>query len=185
MRFIVYGVLGVAMLAIPGVAAAKCTDDAAVTLARAAADAACDCSGSDNHGDYVSCVNDVAKERVAAGTLPANCKGEVTKCAAKSTCGKPDAVTCCKVDKKGKVKCSIKKNADRCQSSSKTIACVGTAASCCDACDGACGGVTTTSSTAPTPTTAPVTTSSTTTVPTTSSTSTTLGGSPSSAFVGS
>jgi len=193
MRSIAYGVLGLAVLAMPSVAgAAKCSDEAAVAAARAAAEATCDCDGSGTHGEYVSCVNDVARERVAAGTLPANCKGEVTRCAAKSTCGKPGFVTCCRVDKKGKVKCSIKKSAEKCQSSTKTIACVGSSESCCDACDGACGGTTTstvaptttssapaptTSTSAPTPTTAPVTT-------TTSSTSTTVVGSPSAAFVG-
>src|SRR5262245_20048288 len=83
-------------------AAAKCDDAAALAAARAAAAAECDCAGSRNHGQYVRCVNDVAADLVAAGALPRQCKGDVTRCAAQSTCGKQGFVTCCRTDSRGR-----------------------------------------------------------------------------------
>jgi hypothetical protein len=188
MRSFVKGMCAFALvLALPaGASAARCNDDAAVAAARAAANAECDCATAARHGDYVSCVADVAKERATNGQLPSECKGEVVRCAAKSTCGKPGAVTCCRVDRRGKIKCSIKKSADKCKAPRGGQACVGTSESCCDACEGGCGATTTTTTAAPTTTTgAPVTT--TTAAPTTTTaaptTTTTLVGSPASAFV--
>ena len=87
MRIATCGLLCIGLIAGgTGWATAKCDDEAAVAEARATADAECDCAGSDNHGDYVSCVSAVAKDLVDAGLLPANCKGEVTRCAANSIC---------------------------------------------------------------------------------------------------
>ena len=193
MRFLVHGVLGLGLvLATTGVASAtKCTDQAAVATARGTADARCGgCANASNHGHYVSCVAKKATDLADSGDLPKECKGQVVRCAAKSTCGKPGFITCCRVDKKGKVKCSIKSSLDRCKAPKGGQACAGGAASCCDSCgagspEGAfvCG--TTTTSTAPTTTsTAPPTTSTTpTTTSTTTSTTTTTMGSPSSAFL--
>src|SRR5262245_12438090 len=113
MRIATWGALCAAMIAgSASMAGAKCADAGAVADARAAAEEACDCATATNHGEYVSCVADVAQDRVEAELLPANCKGEVTRCAARSTCGKPDFVTCCRVSAKGKVKCSTKSSAD-------------------------------------------------------------------------
>lgn len=179
MRSFVTGLVAFAfVVAVPAAAPAKkCTDDAAVAAARAAAAAECDCATAENHGQYVKCVGQVAKARADSGALPTECKGAVVRCAAKSTCGKPGAVTCCRIDRRGKVKCSIKKSAEKCTAPNGGTACVGSSASCCDACDDACGGTTTTTAAPTTTTGAPVTT--TTAAPTT----TTLPGSPSSAFV--
>lgn len=211
MRVIAYGVLGVGLLVCPGLAQAKkCTDDAAVAAARSTAEEQCDCAGATNHGQYVKCVNEVAKTLASTGALPQECKGEVTRCAAKSTCGKPGFVTCCRIDRRGKVKCSIKRGADRCRPPRDGQACVGSAASCCDACQPTSPGgsfvceETTTTTAAPTTTTAAPTTTTaapttttaapttttaapttTTAAPTTTTappTTTTLPGSPSGAF---
>jgi hypothetical protein len=180
------GMLAVAVLAtVPGIASAKrCDDDVAVAAARADAAAQCDCATAENHGQYVKCVGEVAKTRASNGQLPTECKGEVTRCAAKSTCGKPEAVTCCRVDRRGKVRCSVKKSADKCQPPNGGAACVGASTSCCDACANACGG-TTTSTTIVTPTTVtPTTMTPTTVTPTTvPPTTTTVPGSASHAFV--
>src|SRR5262245_51582547 len=167
MRLLVHVALGFGLVvASAGVASAKkCTDNAAVAAARAAADTECGgCASASNHGRYVSCVAHAAKDLVDSGDLPKECKGEVTSCAARSTCGKPGAVTCCRVDKRGKVKCSTKRSADQCKPPKGGQACVGAASSCCDSCgagspDGSfsCGGTTTTA--APTTTTAAPTTS--------------------------
>jgi hypothetical protein len=189
MRSFVNGMLAVAVfVAVPGIASAKrCDNDAAGAAARGAAAAQCDCATAENHGQYVKCVGDVAKTRASNGQLPTECKGEVARCAAKSTCGKPEAVTCCRVDRRGKVRCSTKSNADKCRPPNGGAACVGATTSCCDACTNACGGGTTTTVT-PTPSTAAATTAGAPTsaaapTPSAPPTTTTLPGSASHAFV--
>ena len=170
MKLLVHSVFGLGLvLASTGIASAKkCTDDVAVAAARAAAEEECVCATASNHGQYVSCVARVANELADSGDLPSECKGQVTSCAAKSTCGKEGAVTCCRIDRRGKVKCSTKSSAGRCKAPKGGQACVGTATSCCDSCGAggpfACEGTTTTiaapttTTAAPTTTTAPVTT---------------------------
>jgi hypothetical protein len=161
MKFLAHCVLGFGLvLASTGIASAKCTDDAAVAAARAAAEAECGCATASNHGQYVSCVAGVAKALADSGDLPRECKGEVVRCAARSTCGKPGAVTCCRIDRRGKVKCSTKSSAEKCKAPKGGQACVGTAASCCDSCgagspDGSfvCETTTTTTTTSTTTTT--------------------------------
>ena len=47
------------------------------------------------HGQYVSCVAHAVTAAVNNGQLDTNCKGKVTHCGARSTCGKrPGSVTC-------------------------------------------------------------------------------------------
>jgi len=77
-----------------GTAAARCDDPAAAELVRASIASTCVCDAATNHGRYVSCVAHAVRDAVAHG-LPTNCKGTVTRCAARSTCGKPGFVTCC------------------------------------------------------------------------------------------
>src|SRR5262245_37716227 len=85
---------------------AKCdpagADAADVAAARAAIAANCDCAGATNHGEYVSCATEQARNTLANQS----CRGAVTKCAARSTCGKPGFVTCCRISQRGKLKCS-------------------------------------------------------------------------------
>lgn len=112
---------------------AKCdpagADAADVAAARAAVAANCDCAGAANHGAFVSCAAEQAK-----GLANKSCRGAVVSCAAKSTCGKPGFVTCCRTKASGVTKCSTKSKADRCKPPKGGSACVGTLASCCDAC---------------------------------------------------
>jgi hypothetical protein len=89
------------------------------------------CATASTHGQYVSCISHQAK---ADTTLPASCHGAVVKCAAKSTCGKSGAVTCCRTKSTGATKCSTKKSAASCTPPKGGSACVGTHSSCCDAC---------------------------------------------------
>ena len=105
---------------------------------RAAYDAACTamvppagCATASNHGQYVKCISHQAS---ADATLPRSCHGAVVKCAAKSTCGKPGFVTCCRTTAKGKTTCSIKSDAAHCKATKHGTACVGQRPSCCDAC---------------------------------------------------
>ena len=145
-------------------ALAKCGDNvgdnAAVAAARAEVDATCNCATAPNHGTYVKCAKGIAKARTDTLLLPKDCKGSVVKCAAKSTCGKPGFVTCCRTNSKGKTKCSTKKNASKCKPPKNGSACVGIFASCCDACtaNGCTGGPTPTPAPTPTPTPAPTAT---------------------------
>src|SRR5574337_2055869 len=108
MRLITLGALGLALLTFPGVASAKqCSDDAAVATAREAVAVSCPCDSFKNHGQYMKCVTDTVNA-LGSANLPNECRGEVVSCAAHSTCGKQGAVTCCRVDSRGRVKCSIK-----------------------------------------------------------------------------
>jgi hypothetical protein len=114
--------------------AAKCdatgADAGDVATARAAVAENCDCAGAVNHGQYVKCATEQAKTTLANQS----CKGAVVKCAARSTCGKPGFVTCCRTSANGVTKCSTKSSGDRCNPSKGGSACVSTFASCCDAC---------------------------------------------------
>jgi len=111
-------------------------DAAAVAAARDDVETTCDCAGAATHGAYVSCAAGVANARAEANLLPHNCKGQVKRCAARSTCGKPGAVTCCRTSARGTTRCSIKASASLCSTPPHGgAACVGTATSCCDACN--------------------------------------------------
>ena len=120
MRYILTGAVGLSLLL--GTAqvgwAARCGDDPGdnqkVIDARNDAESQCGpCASSTSHGAYVSCVAGVAKARVDASQLPTSCKGKVTRCAAKSTCGKSGFVTCC-ITKNAVTKCKLKKSASAC-----------------------------------------------------------------------
>lgn len=134
------------VVAVASGAHAKCGDDPAdatkIAAARAQIAADCACDGFPNHGQYVKCARGVANDRAAADLLPNSCKGAVVSCAARSTCGKPGFVTCCRTDAKGRTKCSTKHDAAKCTAPKGGSACVGQFASCCDACttSGCAGG---------------------------------------------
>jgi hypothetical protein len=112
----------------------------------------CTCETATNHGRYVSCVAHVVKRLSQQGLIPTNCKGKVTRCAARSTCGKLEFVTCqiptdvcdlttgfctkdptlaCLTDLDCGAKCKIKSSAERCTAKGGTV---GTASNCCASC---------------------------------------------------
>src|SRR5262245_17843820 len=139
MRTVVYGILAsVLVLATAQSGMAKCGDmpgdDQAVADARAQVKSDCNCEGATSHGDFVSCAAGVANTRADNGQLPPNCKGKVKKCAAKSICGKPGFVTCCRTKADGTTKCSTKSSDTKCTPPKGGSACVSTFSSCCDAC---------------------------------------------------
>jgi hypothetical protein len=72
-----------------------CDDPAAADAVRASIASACPCTAATNHGQYVSCVNRQIRQAVTSGQLPTNCKGAVTRCAARSTCGKKTGFVTC------------------------------------------------------------------------------------------
>jgi hypothetical protein len=97
-------------------------------------DAACGCAAATKHGAYVHCASQVINRAVEAGTLEKARKGAVKVCAARSTCGRPGFVTCCRTTKRGTTKCSIKPDPAKCKAPKGGTARVGAHASCCDAC---------------------------------------------------
>jgi hypothetical protein len=129
----------------------RCDADTQAALAQ------CPCA-AENHGRYVSCVAHAVRQLAAQGDIPTNCKGKITKCAARSTCGKPGFVTCqiptsecvietgqltgtcandptvtCTTDLECGSKCKIKSSVERCESRGGTV---GIATSCCAGCGG-------------------------------------------------
>jgi len=107
-----------------------------LTLARLGIDGQCDCATASRHGAYVRCVAHAVKTSVKAGTIPRNASGAIKRCAARSTCGKPGFVTCCRTTRRGATKCSIKHGAAKCKAPRGGSARIGDHASCCDACSG-------------------------------------------------
>jgi len=109
-------------------------DPATLEGARAAVTGTCKCGSATIHKDYMKCVRDSVKGSVKAKTLSRECARAVHKCAAKSTCGTSGAVTCCETSANGTTKCSIKRDSTACKAPHGGSFCVGTQASCCDAC---------------------------------------------------
>ena len=69
----------------PDCEAARCAMQSAVDTC---------CQNATNHGQFVSCVAHAMNAAARDGTIPTNCKGKVTRCAARSTCGKTGFSTC-------------------------------------------------------------------------------------------
>jgi hypothetical protein len=110
-------------------------DRPAVTTVLDSASASCPCDGFAKPAKYVSCVNDVAKAAVAAGTLRKVCKAQVLRGASRSTCGRPaGAVTCCKTTAKGKATCGVATSTAKCTATKGGAALLGATNSCSNAC---------------------------------------------------
>ena len=92
--------IAAALVVVPAVRASANNCEADRCIFDQAVNAKCHCDGAKNHGQYVSCVAHVTKALAACG-MPNNCKGKVTRCAARSTCGKTGFDTCtptCNID---------------------------------------------------------------------------------------
>ena len=133
------------------VPAGVCPTDVGAALA-----ACCDCSTARNHGQHVRCVAHAVNTLRKAGCLDREARRSLKRCAARSTCGKPGFVTCCRakpgvcvdgfcartepplacltdVECPAISHCSIKRDAAACTLVAGTA---GESASCCDACGG-------------------------------------------------
>ena len=126
--------LAVALVLAPAVAGwSKCGDDPgdapAIAAARTQVMANCGCHSVRKHGDYVACAVGIARQRIAAGSLPRHCQNAVKKCAARSTCGKPGFVTCCLGGATSR--CKLKRDEAHCAAKGGTP---GLCDTCCDAC---------------------------------------------------
>ena len=90
-----FALLALPIVSVAAVPASACDNPAAAATIRASIASACPCTTATNHGQYVSCVNRQVRQAVASGALPTNCKGAVTRCAARSTCGKKSGFVTC------------------------------------------------------------------------------------------
>lgn len=122
-----------------GAFAAACdptgADAAAVTTARSAVESSCDCATAATHKEHVACSRAVLKNRIQDGHLPRSCFGTLQRRAARSTCGRPGAVTCCETRANGVTHGRIRAAADACRAPRGGSACVGSYPSAHDACD--------------------------------------------------
>lgn len=142
------------LLALPAGAMARrgrpepipCPADVAVAL-----EAACPCDTAATHGQYVRCVARFRNTLRRSGCLSDETRG-IVRCAARSTCGRPSAVVCCRP---AKIRAVIAEES-RCVAAGGVV--VGTGSACV-----ACVETTTTSSSTSTSTSSTSTTSSSTT----------------------
>src|SRR5688572_9644763 len=96
-------VLALLLVVLPAGAAARrnrpepivCPVDVTVALA-----AACPCDAAKNHGQYVRCVARF-KNMLRKGGCLTDAERGVLRCAARSTCGRPEAVLCCVPNRAG------------------------------------------------------------------------------------
>jgi hypothetical protein len=146
----------VVLVWVGGASAVKVDCEPARCAVQSAINTECSCGAASNHGQYVSCVAHVVRRLAAEGTIPINCKGKVTRCAAKSTCGKEGFVTCqiptddcviapgqlsgtcagdativCTTDLDCGAKCKIKSTSDRCTAAGGFV---GLSPTCCPSC---------------------------------------------------
>jgi hypothetical protein len=115
----VYSV-GAALLMLLGSAGrlpAGCPDDSdtagAVGSARYRTIFEC-CDGAQTHRTFLRCAKAVVGTLVHEGNLPRGCRRQSLSCARQSTCGRPEAVTCC-ITRAGATKCRVKRNAAHCR----------------------------------------------------------------------
>src|SRR5207249_6993685 len=117
-----------AVLSVPATAVASCGDDpgdaAAVASTRAAVETDCDCASASSHGAYLRCVVQKVRTAVSSRELRRDCKGSVIRCAARSTCGRPGAVTCCGANASGDKSCKVKRHLAHCDAAHDGTACV-------------------------------------------------------------
>jgi hypothetical protein len=110
-------------------------DAAAVAAAHVAVNDGCDCAAAASHREHVACARGVLEGLAHHGRLRRACLGTLQRRAARSTCGRPGAVTCCRTRANGTTRGSIRADAAHCRSPLGGSACVGSYPSVFDACD--------------------------------------------------
>jgi hypothetical protein len=108
-------------------------DDPDLVDLRADILAACQCSTASSHGAFVRCARAQLALLAGESTFP-GCRKSALKCLARSVCGKPGAVTCCRTDVRGAQKCVVKSDAGHCTAPKGGSATLGVSENCCDAC---------------------------------------------------
>jgi len=152
MRFLIRLAAALALCAPVGALAAATDCDPARCAVQSAIDQECNCTTASNHGRYVSCVTHVVRRLTEGGTVPNTCRGKVTSCAARSTCGKAGFVACliptdvcdtatgmctgnpmvpCMTNLECGSRCKVSKSAELCAEHGGTV---GAGPSCCRSC---------------------------------------------------
>src|SRR5581483_7795091 len=93
----------------------RCRDTQMVASARSTLAADCNCTGSARPKHYVRCVKSRIKSAIVAGALSPACKQPILRCEADSTCGRPNAVACCRTGRTGRVKARIVRGVADCR----------------------------------------------------------------------
>ncbi len=108
-------------------------DDPSLQGLRADILPACQCGSASSRGAFVRCAR-AQLAQVPAEQLVFFCRRTALKCLARSVCGKPEAVTCCRTNAHGVRRCAIKSDAAHCTAPPGGSASLGVSESCCDAC---------------------------------------------------
>jgi len=98
-------------------------DPAAIATARSTIEAMCPCAAFDgtagkSRGSHQQCANGVVDALVAGGLLRAECRSTLRRLSATSVCGRKteaEAMPCVRRSATGKVSCTIKAPAERCE----------------------------------------------------------------------
>jgi hypothetical protein len=114
----------------------KTCDPAELAAVHDAVMMACPCDTATSHGQFVSCAGRVLRDAAKGGTLSRPCRQLARRGVAKSSCGKPGFVTCCRSRGSAAAKCSVKRDPASCVAAG---GCVGSTATCLDACASPCG----------------------------------------------
>ena len=108
-------------------------DDPGLADIRAEILAACDCGNASSKGAFRRCAR-AQLALVSPSRLDTACRDKALKCLARSVCGKPAAVTCCRTNTHGTKRCVIKPDAAHCTAPANGSASLGVSENCCDAC---------------------------------------------------
>ena len=111
-------------------------DPAELTAIHDSVMGSCPCDTAVNHGQFVSCASRVVFNAIKGGTLSRECRHAVRRGVAKSSCGRPGFVTCCRSGVPAGAACTVKHDAAGCAAAG---GCVGATSTCVDACATACG----------------------------------------------
>jgi len=108
-------------------------DTPAMANLRAEIVAACECAAASSHGAFVRCAR-AQLALISPELFVPPCRHAVLKFLARSVCGKPGAVTCCRTNATGRQRCVVKSDAAHCTAPRGGSASLGVSENCYDAC---------------------------------------------------
>jgi hypothetical protein len=108
-------------------------DTPAMADLRAEILAACECGNASSHGTFVRCAR-AKLALISPELLLPPCRHAVRKFLARSVCGRPGAVTCCRMNANGRKRCVNKPDAAHCTAPAGGTASLGVSENCYDAC---------------------------------------------------
>lgn len=110
-------------------------DGDAVHKARLAIERRCGCESA--HRDvFLACAGTLIDRRIASDRLPRACRPNVMSALRRSTCGRADAVVCCRTLADGRLSARVARTEEACRASAGGSACVSSARSVVDGCFG-------------------------------------------------